>query len=70
MIPAIRASMSLPGLFEPVKINDQVLIDGGAVNPVPFDILAPELCILTIAIDVIGERTVSEQIPFFIRSCF
>lgn len=69
LIPAIRASMSLPGLFEPVKINDQILIDGGAVNPVPFDIL-PQCCSLTIAIDVIGERTVSEQIPSLSEAVF
>jgi NTE family protein len=61
--------MSLPGLFEPVKINDQVLIDGGAVNPVPFDTL-PKSCDLTIAIDVIGERTVSEQIPSLSEAVF
>jgi NTE family protein len=69
LIPAIRASMSLPGLFEPVKINRQVLIDGGAVNPVPFDILTTK-CDLVIAIDVIGERTVSEEIPSLSEAVF
>ncbi len=69
LIPAIRASMSLPGLFEPVKINNQVLIDGGAVNPVPFDIL-PKDCNLVIAVDVISERTVSEDIPSLSEAVF
>jgi NTE family protein len=69
LIPAIRASMSLPGLFEPVKINNQVLIDGGAVNPVPFDIL-PKDCDLTIAIDVIGKRTVSDKLPSLSEAVF
>lgn len=69
LIPAIRASMSLPGLFEPVKIKNQVLIDGGAVNPVPFDTL-PKDCDLTIAVDVIGERTVSEKIPSLSEAVF
>jgi len=32
---AVRASMSLPGLFTPVRINNQTLADGGIVNPVP-----------------------------------
>ena len=49
LIPAIRASMSLPGLFEPVKINEQVLIDGGAVNPVPFDVLPENLSLIHIS---------------------
>ena len=69
LIPAIRASMSLPGLFEPVIINSRVLIDGGAVNPVPFDIL-PKECDLVIAIDVIGERTISEKIPSLSEAVF
>lgn len=53
--PAILASMSLPGLFSPVMIGDRVLVDGGAVNPVPFDLL-PSDCTLTAAVDVIGQR--------------
>jgi NTE family protein len=52
---AVQASMSLPGLFSPVVIGDRVLIDGGAVNPVPFDLLPPD-CTLTAAVDVIGQR--------------
>lgn len=55
LIPAVRASMSLPGLLEPIKLNDRMLIDGGAVNPVPFDLL--EDCDFTIAVNVLGHRT-------------
>jgi NTE family protein len=54
--PAIQASMSLPGVFAPVIMGERVLVDGGAVNPVPFDLL-PADCTLTVAVDVIGERT-------------
>ena len=32
---AVRASMSLPGLFPPVRHNGRWLVDGGLVNPVP-----------------------------------
>ena len=53
--PAVQASMSLPGLFSPVVIGDRVLVDGGAVNPVPFDLL-PTDCTVTVAVDVIGQR--------------
>lgn len=55
LIEAIRASMSLPGVFEPVKMENCVLIDGGAVNPVPYDLIQKrtDLCI---AIDVGGRR--------------
>lgn len=32
---AVRASISLPGIFSPVRIGDSWLADGGLVNPVP-----------------------------------
>ncbi len=51
--PAIRASISIPVIFKPVKIDQTVLVDGGTVNPVPFDIIRNE-CDILIAIDVSG----------------
>lgn len=35
---AIRASMSIPGVFEPVRTDQYVLVDGGAVNNYPVDL--------------------------------
>lgn len=35
LIPAVRASMSIPGMLKPVELNGAWLIDGGVVNPVP-----------------------------------
>lgn len=35
LAPAIRASYALPGLFAPVRIGQQWLIDGAVVNPTP-----------------------------------
>lgn len=55
LLPAIQASMGLPGVFTPVVREGRVLIDGGGVNPVPHDILEEE-CDLVIAIDVMGKR--------------
>lgn len=57
--PAILASMSLPGLMPPVVFGERVLVDGGAVNPVPFDLLSAD-CTLTAAVDVIGQRSHTE----------
>ncbi|HET9904135.1 MAG TPA: patatin-like phospholipase family protein [Xanthobacteraceae bacterium] len=34
--PALAASMAIPGLVRPVEIDGRVLIDGAAVNPLPF----------------------------------
>jgi NTE family protein len=62
LITAIRASMAMPALFEPVQLDGKVLIDGGAVNPLPYDLLRQE-CDLTIAIDVSGEKTYAPHNP-------
>ena len=35
IVDAVRASMALPGLFSPVKLDGKWLVDGGLVNPVP-----------------------------------
>ncbi len=55
LFPAIQASIAIPGLFSPVQHNGQVLVDGGLVNPVPYDLLFDE-CEVVIAIDVLGNR--------------
>jgi NTE family protein len=35
---AMRASMSIPGVFEPVPYDDTLLVDGGVLNNFPVDI--------------------------------
>lgn len=35
---ALRASMSLPGIFAPVQIDGRLLIDGGILDNVPVDV--------------------------------
>ena len=38
LLPAVRASVALPGLFAPQKIGHRWLMDGGATNPVPISV--------------------------------
>jgi NTE family protein len=38
--PAVAASMAIPGLMTPVEIDGRVLVDGAAINPLPFDCVA------------------------------
>jgi NTE family protein len=56
LLPAIQASMAIPGLFSPVQYRGKVLVDGGLVNPVPYDLLFDD-CDVVVAIDVLGDRT-------------
>lgn len=50
---AMAASIALPAVFSPVMRDARVLMDGGLVNPLPFDILRGEADVI-VAIDVSG----------------
>jgi NTE family protein len=62
LLPALRASMSIPGIFVPVEHNGKILVDGGVVNNLPYDLLVDK-CDVTIAIDVAPTREVEEAKP-------
>lgn len=51
LAPAVKASMSVPGVFPPVDREGRVLVDGGLVNQVPYDLLQGE-CRPVVAVDV------------------
>ena len=40
VVEAIRASISIPGIFRPVNYGNQHLIDGGVIDPLPVKVLA------------------------------
>lgn len=37
LFEAIRASISLPSFYEPVRMKGMILIDGGIINPLPLN---------------------------------
>lgn len=49
---AIRASISVPGVFEPVKIGDMSLVDGAVIDRVPASIVKEMGADFVIAVDV------------------
>ncbi|MDJ0700661.1 MAG: patatin-like phospholipase family protein [Woeseiaceae bacterium] len=57
---AINASMAMPGMFSPVKIDNRWLVDGGLVNPVPVSACRALGADVVIAVnlntDIIGKR--------------
>lgn len=53
---AIRASMALPGTYDPVRLNGQLLADGGILNNVPVDVAMEMGADVVIAVRV-GPRT-------------
>jgi NTE family protein len=65
LAPAVAGSMAIPGLIRPVEADGRVLIDGGAVNPLPYDLLF-EAADVVIAVDVTfgGSRERKNPAPF------
>jgi NTE family protein len=53
LIPALAASSALPSLARPVVLEGRTLIDGGFVNPVPYDVVL-DRADMTVAVDVTG----------------
>jgi NTE family protein len=51
--PALAASIALPTIMRPVVLDERVLIDGGATNPLPFDLLRGRADII-VAVDISG----------------
>lgn len=49
---AMRASMSVPGAFDPVRIGERLLVDGGLVRNVPVDIVRDMGADVVIAVNV------------------
>jgi len=56
LMPALAASIAIPGLFRPVSIEGRILVDGGASDPLPFGHLRGCADII-VAVDVFGVPT-------------
>lgn len=39
LIDAVMASCAMPGVFQPFKLKEEILFDGGLINPLPTEIL-------------------------------
>lgn len=55
VVDALRASISLPGIFTPVKRGESWLVDGGLVNPVPVSLCRAMGAGLVIAVNLNGD---------------
>ncbi|HLO04948.1 MAG TPA: patatin-like phospholipase family protein [Symbiobacteriaceae bacterium] len=57
---AVRASCAFPGIFLPVKLGEQTLVDGGLINPVPTRICREMGADLVIGVEL--GRSAGEQV--------
>ena len=53
LVDAVRQSISIPGVMEPVKQDDRVIIDGGVLNPLPTSVLVASGIKKIIAVNVL-----------------
>lgn len=59
---AVRASMSIPGLLEPMLLDDKLLVDGGIANNIPIDALDDQQLDRLVVVDVGSPRWEKEEI--------
>jgi NTE family protein len=49
---AVRASISMPGFFSPIKNKERILIDGGILDPIPTEILKGKKLDIIVAVNI------------------
>lgn len=54
LMPAIAGSIAIPSFFKPVQFGNRLLVDGGVVNPLPLDTVAPNSDFI-VGLDVNGD---------------
>ncbi len=57
LLPAIRASVSVPGFLSPQENGQRQLVDGGLLNPVPVNLARKLGADIVIAVDLNGHPT-------------
>ncbi len=55
LVDVVRASTSIPGLFTPVELNGQLLVDGGLSSPLPADIARNLESDVVLAVDALAD---------------
>lgn len=65
---AMRASMSIPGAFRPIKWNGKLLVDGGMLNNLPVDVARDLGADFVIAVDL--EQSQHEERSFSLKETF
>ncbi len=58
---AVRASISIPGIFVPVVVQDKCLVDGGLIDPLPIEALKEMGANVMIAINVLVDPQRSKR---------
>lgn len=76
LVDAVMASIAIPGIFQPVKIGNRILVDGGIIDPVPSAVLMRLGVSKVIAVNTLAspedvrrsDRKVSNIFDFMVNS--
>jgi len=58
---ALRASISIPGIFTPDREDDTILVDGGVLNPLPLNLVSHREDCLLVAVNINARDAVHEK---------
>jgi NTE family protein len=64
---AMRASMAIPLVFQPVEINGRLLVDGGLVNNLPVDVVRDMGAEVVIAVDASAKLEKKDRLTSLIE---
>ncbi|WP_121609363.1 patatin-like phospholipase family protein [Mesobacillus foraminis] len=62
---AVRASIAIPGIFTPEKLDGRLLIDGGVIDRIPVSVMKEMGADIVIAVDVSHVKTNAEITSIF-----
>ncbi|MEG1933690.1 MAG: patatin-like phospholipase family protein [Kiritimatiellia bacterium] len=65
LIDAVRASIAIPGIFDPVMCNQRILVDGGLSDPIPVSVARQLGADIVIAVDINVQQKLldPQQVP-------
>lgn len=53
---AVRASIAIPAVFKPVKLNDTILVDGGVLSPIPIEYVTRNSGDILVVVNLYGDK--------------
>lgn len=68
ILTALMASSAVPGIFPPVSVNNDYLVDGGVLNPTPVDAALRLGAEAVIAVDLVAKEFSGFDKPNIVRT--
>lgn len=68
LFQAIRASISIPTIFTPVRYRGHMLVDGAMLNPIPVAPTLTDMTDITIAVSLSGKRILDTRLKQAVKA--